>query len=219
MITAIVPVKTLVTAKSRLARFLSASERRALVLAMLDDVLTALLAAHSVERVGVVSADVTVLAQSSARGVDTLLDQDGDLNAALLRATRHYLAAGAEATLVLHADVPLVTPDEIDQLVAACDPPPSAVLAPSRDGGTNALFACPPLALPFRFGADSLAQHSAIARVCGVTLRQFHRPGLTLDIDRPDDLWQLAEAAGASTAQELARELNVYDRMAYVVGD
>ena len=219
MITAIVPVKTLATAKSRLARFLSASERRALVQAMLDDVLAALLAARNIAQIGVVSADVAVLAQSAARGVDTLLDQDGDLNAALLRATRHCVSAGAEATLVLHADVPLVTPDEIDQFVAAACEPPCAVLAPSRDGGTNALLACPPLALPFRFGANSLAQHSAMARIHNVALRQFQRPGLALDIDRPDDLWLLAEAAGTSAAQELARELNVYDRMAYVVGD
>ncbi len=219
MITAIVPVKTLATAKGRLARFLAPAERRALVQAMLDDVLAALLAARNIARVGVVSADAAVLAQAAARGVETLTDQHGDLNAALTQATRHYAAAGAAATLVLHADVPLVTPDEIEQLVAAGQAPPSAVLAPSRDGGTNALLSCPPLALPFRFGADSLAQHSAMARLHGIRLRQFHRPGLELDIDRPDDLWLLAETAGASAAQQLVRELNVYDRMAYVGAD
>ncbi len=208
MITAIVPVKTLATAKGRLARFLAPAERRALVQAMLDDVLAALLAARNIARVGVVSADAAVLAQAAARGVETLIDQHGDLNAAL-----------TAATLVLHADVPLVTPDEIEQLVAAGQAPPSAVLAPSRDGGTNALLSCPPLALPFRFGADSLAQHSAMARLHGIRLRQFHRPGLELDIDRPDDLWLLAETAGASAAQQLVRELNVYDRMAYVGAD
>jgi 2-phospho-L-lactate guanylyltransferase len=218
MITAIVPVKTLATAKGRLARFLTPSERRALVQAMLEDVLAALLASRNIARIGVISADAAVLAQAAARGVDTLIDQYYDLNAALTQATRYY-AAGAAATLVLHADVPLVAPDEIDQLIAAGQAPPSAVLAPSRDGGTNALLTSPPLALPFRFGSDSLAQHVAAARRHGVRLRQFRRPGLELDIDRPDDLWLLAEAAGDSAAQQLVRELNVYDRMAYVGAD
>src|SRR6266511_2705776 len=59
----------------------------------------------------------------------------------------------------------------------------------------------------------------AMARLHGIRLRQFHRPGLELDIDRPDDLWLLAETAGASAAQQLVRELNVYDRMAYVGAD
>jgi len=218
MIAAIVPVKTLATAKGRLARFLSAAERRALVQAMLDDVLAALLAARHVVRVGVISADATILAQAAARGADTLIDQYQDLNAALTQAIRHY-APGAAATLVLHADVPLVTPDDIEQLIAAGQAPPSAVLAPSRDGGTNALLSCPPLALPFQFGADSLARHSAAARMRGVRLRQLRRPGLELDIDRPDDLWLLAEMTGESAAQQLARELNVYERMAYVGAD
>jgi len=219
MITAIVPVKTLATAKGRLARFLTPAERRALVQAMLDDVLAALQAARHIARIGVVGADAVVLAQAAARGADTLIDQHHDLNAALTQAIRHYAAAGAAATLVLHADVPLVTPDEIEQLIAVGQAPPSAVLAPSRDGGTNALLTCPPLALPFHFGADSLARHTAAARRHGVRLRQFRRPGLELDIDRPDDLWLLAETAGDSAAQQLVRELNVYDRMAYVGAD
>jgi len=218
MITAIVPVKTLASAKGRLARFLAPSERRALVQAMLEDVLVALLESRNIARIGVISADAAVLAQAAARGVDTLIDQYYDLNAALTQATRHY-AAGATAALVLHADVPLVTADEIEQLIAAGQEPPSAVLAPSRDGGTNALLTNPPLALPFRFGAGSLAQHVAAARRHGVRLQQVRHPGLELDIDRPDDLWLLAETAGESAAQQLVRELNVYDRMAYVGAD
>lgn len=216
MICAIVPVKTLATAKTRLSHFLSPTERRALVLAMLDDVLAALLAAQCVDRVGVISADALVLAQASARGVDALVDQSADLNAALTQAARHYAGAGATAALLLHADLPLVTPVEIEQMIACGLRAPGALLAPSRDGGTNALLAGPPLALPFHFGANSLAQHIAAAREQGVEVRQFRRPGLELDIDRPDDLWLLAETPGATATQQLARELNVYDRMAYV---
>jgi 2-phospho-L-lactate guanylyltransferase len=216
MIAAIVPVKSLTTAKGRLAGFLSPPERRALVQAMLHDVLAALLATRAIDRVGVISPDPGVLAQAGALGAEPLADHTPDLNAALAQAARHYLAAGASAALLLHADVPLITPAEIEQLIAARHEPRGALLAPSRDGGTNALLAWPPLALPLHFGANSLALHRAAAREHGVSLRLFHRPGLELDIDRPDDLWLLAETAGSSAAQQLARELNVYERMAYV---
>jgi 2-phospho-L-lactate guanylyltransferase len=216
MIAAIVPVKTLATAKGRLARLLTAPERRALMQAMIEDVLSALLAARGVERVGVISPDPVVLGQAAMCGAEPLLDRASELNGALAQAAHYYAAEGAGKLLVVHADLPLVAPTEIEQMIAESRESPGAVLAPSRDGGTNALLVAPPQALPFRFGAHSLAQHVAAARERNVDLRLFHRPGLELDIDRPDDLWLLAETAGNRIAQELARELSVYDRMAYV---
>ncbi|HNP74545.1 MAG TPA: 2-phospho-L-lactate guanylyltransferase, partial [Kouleothrix sp.] len=92
MLAAIIPVKRLGQAKSRLANILSPAERRLLVQAMLDDVLAAMLATRGVDRVGVISADPAVLAQAAARGAEVILDQQADLNAALTQAAGHYAA-------------------------------------------------------------------------------------------------------------------------------
>ncbi len=213
MVYAIVPVKTLQLAKGRLSSILTASERRALVLAMLGDVLAALGAARGVDRVGVVSADATVLAQAAALGADALPDHAADLNAALAQAAGHYAARGAPATLVLHADIPLVTPGEIERMVVSRSGARGAVIAPARDSGTNALLTWPPLALPFLFGAGSLARHRAAARERGFEARIVRAPGLELDVDRPDDLLYLAEAGGETAAQRLARELSLCERV------
>jgi 2-phospho-L-lactate/phosphoenolpyruvate guanylyltransferase len=62
------------------------------------------------------------------------------------------------------------------------------VIAPSRDGGTNALLAWPPLVLPFLFGVGSQARHMAAARERGLGVYEFRAPGMELDVDRPDDL-------------------------------
>ena len=70
MICAIVPVKPLQIAKTRLSDLLTISERGMLVLAMFDDVLAALGAARGIERIGVVSADRTVLARAAALGAE-----------------------------------------------------------------------------------------------------------------------------------------------------
>ena len=216
MVYAIVPVKPLHLAKGRLGGILTPGERRSLVLAMLGDVLAALGAARSVSGTSVVSRDPAVLALAARLGAEALFDQAGDLNGALAQAAAYYERRGGTALLVLHADVPLVTPDEIDELIAAGGPGAGVVLAPSRDGGTNALYLRPPAALPFQFGAGSLARHLEGARAAGLDARLFRAPGLELDVDRPDDLLALADLPGATAAQHLVRELSICARLACV---
>jgi 2-phospho-L-lactate guanylyltransferase len=214
MTIALVPVKSLGQAKQRLAPALDGPARAALVLAMLDDVLGALRGAQAVSEIGVISADPAVLARAAAPGAHPLPDHAGDLNAALTSAAAQ-VAPGADALLVLPADVPLVTSGEIDRLIAAA-PARGALIVPSGDGGTNALLVRPPLALPFRFGPDSLARHAAAAREQGLPLRVYHTPGLERDIDRPEDLVWLAAAGGETTAARVLRSLQVVEMMAVV---
>ncbi len=213
MLAAIIPVKRLGQAKSRLANILSPAERRLLVQAMLDDVLAAMLATRGVDRVGVISADPAVLAQAAARGAEVILDQQADLNAALTQAAGHYAAAGARAVLALPGDLPLATAGAIERMLAAAAGARAAAIAPSRDGGTNALLIRPPLALPYRFGVGSLARHTAAARAHAIELRVVHDEGLSLDLDQPDDLLLLAERDGATATQRLLRELCVSERV------
>ena len=205
MIYSIIPIKPLAHAKQRLAPLLTASERQALVVAMLDDVLATLRATPVVDRIGVISRDPTVLALAAGRGAEPLHDEADDLNGALAQAARHAVASGATAMLILPADVPLVTPAEIAALVAALNGHPGAVLAPARDGGTNALLASPPDVLPFLIGPGSLARHLAAAQARGVVAHVVRLPGLELDIDHPEDLLALAVAPGERDAQQLAR--------------
>jgi 2-phospho-L-lactate guanylyltransferase len=209
----IIPVKALPLAKSRLGALLSATERRALVLAMLGDVLAAVAAARSIDIVSVISAEPTVLALAEARGAHALPDHAPDLNAALTQAAEHYAARGAAAVLALPADIPLLQSHEINDMIATRTAARGMVIAASRDGGTNALLAWPPLALPFLFGVGSHARHLAAAHERGLAVREFRTPGMELDVDRPDDLLLLAEKDGESEAQRLARELCVTERV------
>ena len=215
MLYAIVPVKSLHLAKRRLSPLLNASERRALVLAMLGDVLAALRAAEAVRETVVISRDAEVLALAARLGAAALLERAEDLNAAYAQAAAFVELSGAKALLALPADLPLVTPLEIAGLVAAGQAG-GAALAPSRDGGTNGLYRSVDVPLPFLFGPGSLARHLAAARARGVDARLFRAPGLELDVDRPDDLLLLAEAAGDRAAQQIVRELCVDARLTCV---
>jgi len=187
---AVVPVKPLDEAKSRLAGVLSASKRSALARALLENTLKVLAAAGAVERVLVVSRDPAVLALARAAGADTLLE-DGppELNASLEFATRFAREHGASSTLALPADLPLVTAQDIQALVGSAPAEACIVIAPDRrQEGTNALLTRPPGIIPYRFGTGSFSRHLRQARQRGIRVEICRREGFALDIDLPEDL-------------------------------
>jgi 2-phospho-L-lactate guanylyltransferase len=193
-IVALVPVRSLGGAKSRLGEPLDPEERADLVLALLRRTVEAALSATRLAGVVVVSMDDDLLRRARAMGAASLLQESDGLNAGLDEAR---LAAGARATavMVLPADLPGVAAPAIDQLaetaeltVSGAPDRPVVALVPDRHGtGTNALLVAPPHAIPFRFGEDSRAAHAAAAKSAGASYLELDGP-LTFDVDTPDDL-------------------------------
>jgi 2-phospho-L-lactate/phosphoenolpyruvate guanylyltransferase len=188
---AVVPVKSLDRAKSRLAGLLGLAERRALVLEMLGRVLTTLLACRdaALAEVWVTSADPEVLTLAEGRGVRVLIDHAGDLNGALEQARVALSEVGAVALLVVPADVPLISAEDVVALARLLAEGADVVLAPDRpDEGTNTLGLRLPCALPFRFGEQSAALHRAAAAARGLITRIYRSPTLALDVDDAESL-------------------------------
>jgi 2-phospho-L-lactate guanylyltransferase len=186
---ALIPVKELVNAKSRLTPPFSGHERAALMVEMLGNVIAAAQASDEFARITVVSPDATVLDFAEAHGVATLRQYTVGLNPALDEARIDALAHGAEAILALHADLPDLHPADLAHIVRLLPPSPAAVLAPDHTGsGTNALLIAPPDALPFLFGPDSFARHIAAAERLNLAYAVAHAPGIAGDVDTPDDV-------------------------------
>jgi 2-phospho-L-lactate/phosphoenolpyruvate guanylyltransferase len=96
--------------------------------------------------------------------------------------------------LVIHADLPLVSVDDIAALVTG-DGAGNAI-APDRHGsGTNALALAEPWGFNFAFGPNSFTRHCVAARGARVVTRL----GLGLDIDTAADL-DAANSAGFTSA-------------------
>ncbi|RRR69215.1 MAG: 2-phospho-L-lactate guanylyltransferase [Candidatus Viridilinea halotolerans] len=187
---AIVPVKLLPQAKSRLAPVLPPAGRRALVLEMLGRVLQSL--QHpALTNVWLLSADPTVLAAGQHWGARPLYDHATGLNGALEEARATLWAAGAKGLLVVPADVPLITSADVAALVAALAQGCDLALVPDAAGrGTNALaLRHQPLEIPFCFGPDSAHQHLAAAAARGLRTQRLALPNLALDIDLPVNLY------------------------------
>jgi 2-phospho-L-lactate guanylyltransferase len=62
------------------------------------------------------------------------------------------------------------------------------IIAPSHDGGTNALLLRPPHAIGFAFGEGSFARHCAMAAAAGLPCHVYESATLALDVDHPEDL-------------------------------
>lgn len=195
-IVAVVPVRGLPAGKRRLAALLDLEERNSLVRAMLDDVVAALVAAESVGEVVIASRDAAARDEASRLGVGFLDQAELRLgyNRAVAMAQESYAQAGA--LLIVPADVPLITPDSVDMVVATAPDGPAVVVAPAHNGGTNGLFLRPPDVIAPQFGPSSArahAQSAAAAGEAGVPFREAHIDVWAFDLDTPSDLRWLRE--------------------------
>jgi 2-phospho-L-lactate guanylyltransferase len=187
---AIVPVKPLGRGKSRLAGVLSPDERKNLNQHLLVNTLETLKEIPDIESVLVVSRDSAALALARDHGARTVQEKGApELNVALERATiiaRTYATLGV---LILPADLPLISSEDIREMLTRVGEPPVVVVAPDRHhDGTNALLVCPAGLIEYEFGPGSFQRHCDRAKRAGARLEICEFPALALDLDLPEDL-------------------------------
>lgn len=152
----------------------------------------------------IVTSDRDAEAVGLAFGCALVSDPGHGLNSAVAEGTKAAIAAGTTTLLVLPSDVPMVTPDDVTALFACSE---DVVVAPSNDGGTNALLRRPPSAIPPSFGPASAELHRARAAAAGLESRTMELVSLLLDIDQYQDLVTLGSLANLRESVRLAREL------------
>lgn len=192
---AIVPVKPLRRGKSRLAGVFSEEERTDLNRYLLENTVSTLKNIPEIEHVLVVSRDQAALALARDLGARTVLENGAPhLNVALERATIVAQTYETRGVLILPADLPLITPEDVKMMLERATDPPVIVVSPDRHNkGTNALLVCPAGLIEYHYGQDSFMKHCELARAAGARLEICELPSLTLDIDVPDDLTLLEE--------------------------
>lgn len=197
---AIVPVKTFENAKTRLSPTLSAADRVQLSSLMLDDTLSVLRGVQSLQQVVVVSADrraEEIAARYSAKFLYE--EKENGVNSAVALADNYSMDLGADATVVIPQDLPLL--DAVD-VAMACELAESEdrciVICPSlRYDGTNLLIRRPPSAIKTYYDSDSYETHIKAAGSLGIPVKLFLSKKLMYDIDTAEDARQLAKESGA----------------------
>jgi 2-phospho-L-lactate/phosphoenolpyruvate guanylyltransferase len=170
----IVPIKQGGDGKSRLGAMLGNDARSDLAERMATHVLGVLQECFGV-------SCITIL--SPQRPLDWtggwVRDEGRGLNEEL---TAWRVSQGKAPILIIHADLPLVSADDVRALLDAADQ--GIALATDRAGhGTNALAIADGRPLTLSFGANSRALHCAQYPEMPV----IERDGLMADLDTPDD--------------------------------
>ena len=208
----LVPVKILADAKQRLSGILSPEERFALAQAMCEDVLEALARWPNRPAVAVVTSDSFARDLAARFNFEVVVDDNSGESNAIEMATAVCRDRGVENTLVVPADIPLIAGAELQEIVD-CAPAGGAVLVPDAAGrGTNAVWRSPGDLFPLRFGNDSFLPHLAAAKATGLPCVVLELPGIARDVDRPQDLRELAAASGERRSQKLVRSWNLGSR-------
>ena len=210
----LVPIKETATAKQRLASVLDQASRTELARAMLHDVLTTLRDWKTRPAVGIVTGDFYATKLAAEFGFEVIPDMENPgETGAIEMATRVCVERGIGETLVIPADIPLIQPWELEEILRQA-PAEGSVLVPAGDGrGTNAALRRPASLFPLRFGNDSFKPHCAAAQATGKSCVVLNLPGVAVDVDSPADLLQLISLPGETRAQKLARRWNLSERL------
>ena len=213
----LIPVKATRRAKGRLALLLDSATRQELALAMLEDVLAAVMPAVGslVEAVYVVTSDRGAIAIAGQRGARVLEEQNQRSESASVdAASRECAARGVEALLTLPADIPAIRPEDVVAILDQATADRALVLAPARDGrGTNAVWRRPPGAIPSRFGFESFRKHQAEAESRGLAWAAVSLPRVAVDLDEAEDVAAFLEFPGATRTRALLERVGAAARL------
>lgn len=199
----VVAVGPLNRGKSRLGPMLIPTDRRELVLAMLQDVFASISQVHRGPTF-VVTPDPEVDPVAHALGAVTLRDAGEGTNAAIETAIADPRVTAADAVLVIQGDLPQLSGSDVERCLVALEAHErGALLVPAADGGTLVLGIRPPMAMDTAFGPDSGDRHRVSAAMSGVPLEELEIAGLVDDVDTIADLERVRARVGPATAAVL----------------
>jgi|SRR5215467_753455 len=198
----LLPIKDLRNAKKRLAAVLTPEERFGLAQAMLADTIRAIRGILTTEKIFVITNYQPALDLAEENGWEILReDRQISESDSVDAASTICAQRGVRALLRLPLDLPLIQPQDIDELLAIECAAPAMVIVPSRDGtGTNALLRTPPTLFPSHFGEGSFEKHLAEAKNANAQTLIRRSPRLEMDVDDESDLRALLEHNLSGTA-------------------
>jgi len=210
---ATIPVKKISKSKTRLSEVLNPEERQTLTLTMLEDVLKAVAKSRWVHKIVVVSSDFRVQEFTENSGAIYLPEERRGLSHAVEQATQWCIQKDARSILFLPADIPLIRSSDVNQILELGSGEMTIVMAPSADGGTNALLQKPPDLIPLHFGLESFNKHLAEASSRGILAKVYRSRNVTIDIDSPTDLKKLLRIDAQTSSHRFLKQIALDTRL------
>ncbi len=187
------PMKSLLDGKSRLAPALNLDQRRALLERMFKHTLDAAAKYPGLDRTMVVSGCAETRARAGALGVQTLEEDTGaGLNGGVRQAQRALRRYGASHMMVVHCDLPRLEENDLRKLAQAGDSNRIGIAPDKVRQGTNGLSLAASVEFRFSFGPGSFALHLEEVKRLGLQPQVVESAGLEFDVDQPEHLADLA---------------------------
>ena len=212
---ALLPVKDLRAGKSRLANSLPEQARQSLMTALLGDLLTNLQQAQGIEGILVVTRCPIAGTLATAHGAEVLDTQcDTGLNEAVSAGILGLTSRGIKTAMVMHADLPMATADDIELLVQghltqAAD---VSLVPDSKYNVTNVMLLTLPTRMTFAYGNQSYSAHLAATEQQTISVQTLTNEHIACDIDLWDDFEPLFSLNSNSRQRHhLAEWLQRYD--------
>ncbi|HET7643354.1 MAG TPA: 2-phospho-L-lactate guanylyltransferase [Nitrososphaeraceae archaeon] len=189
-IAAVIPVKSLHSAKSRLSPFLTLQQRKNLALLLLNATIKTVKASRFVSDIIVVSSDNIIEYLSLKNSLKFIKDADNGVNNAVILADRYCIENEIDANIIIPNDIPFLSFRSIDQICFISEKYSKCVIicTSKRFDGTNILFRKPPGVIKTFYDNDSYANHLNEAKKLNIPIELLDQANLRFDIDTKDDL-------------------------------
>jgi len=214
---AIIPVKDLSRAKSRLSKYLPLNLRRELTIAMFNDVLSTLTLCNSIQHVIVVTPSDEVKDVARAfKKIAIVRDEGVGQIPAVMKAIDYAInVLNPETILLTVADVPLIRPWNVEEVIRLAKSYNTVVLAPSVDGGTNVMVQHPPLIVRLMYGKSSFYKHLEEARGKKITVRTYYSLETSIDVDTIDDMRSVLRVCAGTNSYHRYKQIYTFLRRIY----
>jgi 2-phospho-L-lactate guanylyltransferase len=176
---AVIPYKK-TKAKSRLSSVLTCQEREDFVETMLMDVVSTLSSAR-IENIDILTTPSNGVPDEF--DVNVVVSEFG-----LNEAINSYLQKASEPILIIMADLPLVKPSHITEIINSKE---DVVIVPGKGGGTNILYIKNPENFSVKYYGSSFQAHCNIANENLYTTKVYDSFLASTDIDEPHDLVEI----------------------------
>jgi len=200
---AVVPVKRFETSKSRLKLFLTVESRIRLTELLLIDTVSTLNNSKSVDTVIIVSGDERARLISTRMGAKFLKeDVDSGVDQAVTTGDDFCNKNGADATIVVPHDLPLLQPSQIDKISRLGESCVKCIgICPSlRHDGTNLLLRKPIDVIKTHYDDDSYTRHIEEALDAKASIFVLLSDNTMIDIDTIRDIEVLARYESKTSA-------------------
>jgi len=192
-IAAVIPMKSLHSAKSRLSNILTAQQRKNLAMYLLDATIKEIKKSCIISEIIIVSNDKAVKNYSCLNNLIFIKDSEEGVNKAVILADNYCINNGINANIVIPHDLPFISAKEIDKICTMSNKYHKCIIiCPSkRFDGTNILFRKPPDVIKTHYDDNSYMNHLKEAYKFKIPIESLDIVKLRFDLDTKEDLLEL----------------------------